>query len=74
MIAEKPKLVVGDVVIVYIRRVGPPTGDTPIVIKSKTVTSVGIMSDTWVFNHDTEEMFTYSEVEYILRKGKWRRA
>jgi len=75
MITEKPKLVIGDIVIVYISRIGLPQEDeihNPRIM-SKTVTSIGFASSMWVFNYDTEP-FCYDNVDYILRKGKWKHA
>lgn len=71
MIAEKPKLVVGDIAIVYIRQL--KSNDIPN-IRSVEVKSVGLTNAVWTFNHGTEDWFTYSQVEYVLRKGKWKNA
>jgi hypothetical protein len=74
VINKKPELVVGDMVIVYIRPKYPPTKSEVPVVRSVVVKSVGLTNSVWTYNFDTEDSFRYSEVEYVLRKGKWKSA
>jgi hypothetical protein len=74
MIAEKPKFVVGDTVIVYIRRPSPRTAEelTRPSVKTVTIESIGLTGSVWTYNYDTDEPFTAWEVEYVLQWGRWK--
>lgn len=65
--SDCPELVIGDVVIVYVRR------KDKFNVTSIVVNSVARNASVWEYNYDTPDAFHYSDVEYILRRGKWKR-